>query len=125
MNYLAAIGIETWRNSRALPGAKTEVFARCYEFFDESGVVIRIICQNNIHQTAQLLLNHFCRAIEIVFHYRNEVKVIKSIQDFSGSPVLILGEGMAAGVDPDTVMKNPLLKVTWWKLITTMINEGS
>ncbi len=125
MNYLAAIGIETWRNTRALPGARTETFVRCHEFFDESGIVIRIIYQNNIHQAAQQLVNHFCRAIEIVFHYRTEEKIIKSNQDFAASRVLILGEGLAAGADPESVVKNPLLKATWWKLITTMINEGA
>jgi hypothetical protein len=141
MNTLAEIGVQIWRNHRALPGAKTEISASVVEFFDDQGPVLRVVIPSGINQAPQILVDQFLRAIEIVAHWQCEKKSLKLIQDFHATPVLILSETLAStledsalistlesdtvkvGADPQKVFTTPMLKAEWWNLIMKMMKK--
>ena len=142
MNYLAAIGIETWRNTRVLSGAKKEVLATVMEFVDEQRLVIRVVYPTQLSQSAKLLLNNFWQAIENTLHCKRKAQLLKSVESFNLSPVLVLSEDLgvliqeqglildstqdtlAICADPETVSNDPSLKKTWWDFVVKLRNRN-
>lgn len=139
MNYLTALGLESWQSHYALPGAKVEIAASVMQFFDHDRPVLRVIYPLSKSQSVETLLAQFWRAIEIVGNCRGRSVDFKQWTESNDEPVLILGEDFArsitgidtlaqlpqgrvyCGEDPLAVCAVPIHKASWWQLVMDLL----
>jgi hypothetical protein len=131
LNYLAALGLESWQSHYALPGAKVEIAASVMQFFDQDRPVLRVIYPQSKSPAVETLLTQFWRAIEIVGNCQGRAVVFKQSVEANDEPVLILGEDLAksiypsarvyCGVDPVAVCAAPSHKADWWQLVIDLL----
>jgi hypothetical protein len=141
MSTLAAIGVETWRNNRPLPGAKTQVMASALQFYNDAGPLLRVIYADTKNQPTAALLDSLWRAIQSVGHCQREGTSLNGADDSSSTPLLILGEALAASIDeaglfppqllaraivlddPQRVYSMPMLKGSWWEALRRLLER--
>lgn len=141
MSILAAMGVETWRNNRPLPGAKPEVLASALQFYTEAGPLVSVIYPDTKNQPMVALLDSLWRAIESVGHCQRESASLNGTEASSNTPLLILGKALAASIheagllpsqllstaivldDPQRVYSMPMLKASWWEALLRVL-EG-
>lgn len=139
MTVLSAIGIQTWRAKRTLPGAKPELLANMLQFYRGDNLLLSVIYPRFCDKKIVELLSGFWRAIENAGHCSSESHPIDSLKSFNNSPVLILGDDLAQAIkvsatfsfdelndvivldSPQEVSANPKLKATWWNAVLKKI----
>ncbi len=140
MTVLSAIGIQTWRAKRPLPGAKPEVFANVMQFNQADKPILNVIYPRIFDKKIESLLDGFWRAIENAGHCKGESQSLGSLALSDSTPNLILGTELMQSIkidsiipseiiesaaildDPEKVFHNPKLKANWWK--TVLIKLG-
>lgn len=135
MSYLAAMGIEVWRNHTPLPGAKTRVLAQACAFYTHQRPILRLVFPQYQQNPATSLVNAYCAAIEGALNGSCEPIPLDFTDTSNVSPILILGGTLAstlqeAGMipsviadnvykleDPEVVYTTPQHKVIWWEAV--------
>ncbi|MBX9587549.1 MAG: hypothetical protein K2X50_09875 [Gammaproteobacteria bacterium] len=140
MTVLSAIGIQTWRAKRPLPGAKPELLANMMQFYRADNLLLSVIYPRFCDKKIVELLSGFWRAIENAGHCSSESHPLDSLKSSNISPVLILGDDLAQAIKvsatfsfdvlndaivldgPEKVSANPKLKATWWNTVKESIS---
>ncbi len=135
MTVLSAIGIQTWRAKRPLPGAKPEILANVMQFYQADKLLLSVIYPRFCDKKIVELLSGFWRAIENAGHCNGESHPLDSLRSSNNRPILVLGDDLAQAIklsstipsdwlndaivldDPQKVNSNPKLKAGWWKVV--------